>query len=145
MGLGLRAEQAPVARGVEFRSLLGKTVSEFISLLRVFAKLNVIGVADHVVMKTDTAHASALHRQRLQQAAAAALEPLGADDDFFSHRRAADVDKSAVVPVAMRKEYAGYFAGFVFRPIEIAGHKESRHALKIGFLDRVIAFVDAAV
>src|SRR5262249_53503621 len=96
-------------------------------------------------MEADAAHASALNRKGLQQAAAAALESLGADDNLLPDRSAADVDKAAVVPVAVREQYAGYFAALVLRPIEIAGHKKAGHALEIDLLDRVVAFVGPTV
>src|SRR5438552_18231113 len=102
MGLGLRAEQAPILNVVKFRPLFGETMSEFISPLRVLTELDIVGIADHVVMKTDAAHASTLHGQGLQQAAAAVLKTLRPDDDFFPHGGAASVDETAVVEMAMR-------------------------------------------
>src|SRR5262249_23011307 len=127
MGLGLCAEKAPIACCVEFWSLLVKAMSELVSLPRVVAQLDAIGIADHVVMEADAAHPSAWNRKGLQQAAAAAFKPLGSDDDLFANRGAADVDEAAVVPVAVREQNARDFAGLVLRPIEIAGDKEAGH------------------
>ena len=107
-------------------------------------KLLAVGIADHVVVKTDAAHPGALHRQRLQQAPPAVLEPLRPNHDLFPHRLPADIDEPPVVPVAMRKEHARLLAGFVLGPIEIASDKEPWHALEIDLLNRVIALVDLA-
>src|SRR5206468_12355610 len=62
MGLRLRTEEAPVGGRVKFGPLFGEPMRQFKRFLGVFAKLNVIGVPDHVVMKADAAHSSALDR-----------------------------------------------------------------------------------
>ena len=53
--LCLRAEEAPAVRAVHFGPLFGEAVCEL------EGNLHVVGVAQHVVVKDDTAHAGQLH------------------------------------------------------------------------------------
>jgi hypothetical protein len=47
--------------------------------------------------------------------------------------------------MAMSEKHARHFAGSVLGPVEIARDEESRRALEVHLLDRVIGSVDLAV
>ena len=72
-------------------------------------QLHAVGIADHVVVEHDAAHAGQLHAAALQRAAAADFEPLGACHDLL-RERARLIEEPAVGPMAVRAEHAGKLA-----------------------------------
>ncbi len=107
-------------------------------------QLNAVGIAHHVVMKDDAAHASQLHAARLQRAAAADFEPFGPGHDLLLDRFRLIVEP-AVGPVTMWTKHAGELARLALGPIQATGDVMPGETFQIHAFDRVIVAIDQAV
>ena len=132
---GLRTEQAPRFGRYGVGTLLGEPVRQ------VERELRAVGIADHVVVEDDAAHASQLDAPRLKGTAPSFLEPLFSIDDLAADSIDARIHEPSFGPMPMRAEDAGDFALEFFGTVEIARHKEAGHALEIDLLDRVVPHI----
>ena len=97
---------------VHLGPLLGKAMGQL------ERNLHAVGIAHHVVVKHDAAHAGQLHAARLQRIAAADFKPLGAVDDLLARDSSPASVEPAVGPMAMRTEHARQLAALALRPIQ---------------------------
>ena len=106
---GLRAEEAPVLRRVHLGALLLETMDQL------HGKLLRVGIAEHVPLPDDAAHARQLHAQRLKPAAAALLEAFLAGCDLSEQLVVARFGQARVRPVAVGEQDARHLAGSALR------------------------------
>ena len=105
-----------------------------------------VGVADHVVVEDDAAHAGELGAASLQRIACAprssSRPPLRSGS---SRGLVAGLVESAVGPVAVRTQHAGQLARLALGPVEVAADVMARHAGEEDLFDGVAVAVDLAV
>src|SRR5262245_59762341 len=127
MRLGLRAEEAPVLGGIHLGALLFEAVH------KVKRELLRVGVAEHVPLPDQTAHARQLHAHGLEPAPATLLETLFARSDLAEQFGVAGFRQTRVLPVTVREQHARHFPSLSLGSIKIARHEESWGAFEIDF------------
>ena len=136
VGFRLRAKQAPLRCRVHPGPLRGKAVGNF------KADLRAVRIANHVVMKHDTAHPRQVDAACLQWAAGRLEELLRTLCNLALRRFFPVVVKSAVAPVTVGTENPRPLAWPVVGwAIETAGNKKPGHRFKGNFFDTVTTMV----
>ena len=107
--------------------------------------LQAVGVADHVVMEDDAAHAGERDAACLQRIEGAAEVELGTALDFTLRRLDGSLEEAAIGPVPMGAEHAWHLPFLAARSVQVAAHVVARQTGKIDFFDRVIVPLDLAV
>ena len=101
--------------------------------------------AYHVVMEDDAAHPRQLDAASLKRIAGAGHVRFGFNFYLFCRNRLAGVVETAVLPMAVRTEDGGQFAGLALGPIEVAADVMAWHTGKKDLFDCVIIAFDFAV
>ena len=112
-----------------------------------------VGVADHVVVEDDKAHAGELRGERLERVAGALHRLLGPDLHLLPRGRFGGLEEAAPLrafrrPVAVRIEHGRILAPFARlgrRPVQVAGDVVARQAGEEHLLDGVAVALDLAV
>src|SRR5262249_44244935 len=116
-------------------------------VLEAFAVLDLlaVGVAHHVVGEHDAAQTGQADAWGLQRIAGAFERLFATGRDILLGGRLAGVIHPAVVPVAVREQDRGQFAGLALGPIEVAAHIMAGITGEEDLFDGVVAAVDLAV
>ncbi len=137
--LRLRTVEAPVPGRIHLGALLGEGVDDC------GRKLDGVRVAQHVPLPDNATHPGELDAKGLEPAAPPVFKAFLAPGDFLADLVRGVVRKAGILPVAVRKKDAGYFALRVFGAVEVACDVEAGGAFKVGLFHNVIAPVDTTV